>query len=719
VSSNHRGSTGAKTAEPARRRVEELEASWKFLDAGVSEIRGVGRTFLHYLEGLGINTIEDLLYHFPRRYLDRRKLSRIGDVKIGAEATVIGTVRSADVNRISRNRTITSVSIYDGSAYLYGTWFNQPYHLDRLQPGTEVVFSGKVQYRLGRLQMINPAYDILEDQTEVGRKTLHTGRIIPLHPASQKLSAAMLRRVIMRCLEQCGEIPDHLPMDIRLAHGYPSRSQALREMHFPGSRGRLNRARQRMAYDELLVMQVALALRRRHFRTTMTGIVHDQPGALIESFKKTLPFTLTAAQERAFSEIARDMSLPYPMNRLLQGEVGSGKTVVALLALLLTHESGNQGALMAPTEVLADQHFRNLTNLLTGALDLRVEILTGNTPAAHRKEILEAARSGGLDILLGTHALIQEDVEFKSLGLIVVDEQQRFGLRQRMLLKEKGNCPDTLIMTATPIPRTLSLTLYGDLEVSVIDEIPAGRPGTTTIAAGNEGRERAYAIIRDQLESGRQGFVVCPLVDVSPVVEAKAAQKEVKELKKVFPDFTIGLLHGQMGKAEKDEAMAGFREGRVQLLVSTTVIEVGIDIANATFMLVENADRFGLSQLHQLRGRVGRGEHKSYALFIFEADTEESKSRMRAIAEIEDGFKLAEADLQIRGEGSLFGTRQSGLPDLRVARLIKDYNLLVKARRDAFAIVEKDPGLEDPRHQLLRFEVARRFEESLDWLFQA
>lgn len=689
------------------------------LEASVSEISGVGKAFLRHLQALDIITVEDLLSHFPRRYIDRRKLSRIGDIKIGEEATVVGTVRGSDLNRISRNRTITSVSIYDGSAYLYGTWFNQPYHIERLQPGTEVVFSGKVQYRLGRLQMINPSYDILEDQAEVGRKTVHTGRIIPLHPATQKLSAAMLRRLIMRGLEQCGELPDHLPLALKLAYGYPSRSQALREMHFPGSLGRLNRARQRMAYDELLVMQVALALRRQHLKLTTTGIAHQPPSDLVDSFEKTLPFTLTRAQERAFAEIGREMCLPYPMNRLLQGEVGSGKTVVALMALLLTCESGHQGAFMAPTEVLAEQHHRNLTALLQNGLGVKVEILSGNTTAARRKEILDAARSGELDILVGTHALIQEDVEFKSLGLVIVDEQQRFGLRQRMLLKEKGTYPDTLIMTATPIPRTLSLTLYGDLEVSVLDELPSGRPGTRTMAAGPEGRQEAYRIIRGELEAGRQAFVVCPLVDVSPVIEAKAAEKEAKELRRLFPEYTIGLLHGQMAKAEKDEVMAGFREGRVQLLVSTTVIEVGIDIPNATVMLVENADRFGLSQLHQLRGRVGRGAYQSYGLFIFEGDTDESKRRMRAIAGIEDGFQLAEADLQIRGEGSLFGTRQSGMPDLRVARLIKDFNLLTRARRDAFEMVENDPRLEDPEHRLLRLEVARRFRENLDWLFQA
>jgi ATP-dependent DNA helicase RecG len=701
------------------RRVGELESRWQALQQPVSRVNGVGRGFLRYLHVLEIHTVDDLLYHFPRRYLDRRKLSRIGEVRIGEETTVVGTVRQVDLNRTSRNRSILSVAIYDGSAYLYGTWFNQPYHAERLQPGTEVAFSGRVQFRFGRLQMINPAYDILGDPGEVGRKTVHTGRIIPLHPATRKLSAAMLRRLIMRALDQFGDLPDHIPLDLRMAYGYPHRSQALREMHFPGSAGRLNRARQRLAYDELLVMQAALALRRQHLKLATPGIAHASPGGLVESFKKTLPFRLTNAQERVFGEIGRDMSRPYPMNRLLHGEVGSGKTVVALLALLLSRESGHQGAIMAPTEVLAEQHFQNITNLLGDGPGVRVELLTGNTAGARRREILEAARSGELDILVGTHALIQEDVEFKSLGLVVVDEQHRFGVRQRMLLKEKGACPDTLIMTATPIPRTLSLTLYGDLEVSTLDELPAGRAGTRTLVAGPEGRGEAYEIIRAELAKGRQAFVVCPLVDVSPVIEAKAAEKEARELKRVFPDYSIGLLHGQIPKVEKDAVMGDFREGRVQLMVSTTVIEVGIDIPNATVMLVENADRFGLSQLHQLRGRVGRGEHPSWCVFIFDGDTEESKSRMRAIAEIEDGFNLAEADLEIRGEGSLFGTRQSGMPDLRVARLIKDFNLLKRARKDAFEMVEKDPELKDPRHHLLRLEVARRFREDLDWLFQA
>lgn len=704
---------------PLENRSSDLEENWRALDRPVSAVSGVGSSFLRNLNSLDISTVEDLLYHFPRRYLDRRRLTHINEVRIGEETTVAGTVRSADLNRIGGRKTLLSVAIYDGTAYLYGTWFNQPYHADRLRPGTEVAFSGKVQHRYGKLQMVNPSYDILEDSQDVGRKTVHTGRVIPLHPATQKMSAAMLRRLIMRALDRFGDLPDHIPLHLRMAYGYPHRSQALREIHFPPSSGRLNRARQRMAYDELLLMQVALALRRMRLRLHTAGISHRPSGRKVAAFLEALPFDLTPAQRRSFEEIRADMSSPYPMNRLLQGEVGSGKTVVALLSLLLCVEGGYQGAFMAPTEVLAEQHFQNIEYLLDRELGVRVELLTGNTPPPRRREILEAADSGEIDILVGTHALIQGDVEFRDLGLAVVDEQHRFGVRQRMLLKEKGVRPDTLIMTATPIPRTLSLTLYGDLEVSVLDELPAGRAGTSTIVLGPPGRGEAYDIIEEEVTRGGQAFVVCPLVDDSPAVEAKAAEREARQLNKVFPGFEIGLLHGQLPKAEKDAVMEEFRAGRVQILVSTTVIEVGIDIPNATVMMVENADRFGLSQLHQLRGRVGRGSHPSHCILIFEAETEEARSRMKAISEIGDGFKLAEADLEIRGEGSLFGTRQSGMPDLRVARLTKDLHLLQRARRDARELVSRDPRLEEPGNGMLRLEVMRRYRENLDWLFQA
>ncbi len=695
--------------------IRNLEA----LTGPVTLIKGVGSGLLKHLHALDIHTVEDLLFHFPRRYLDRSKLMPIRDVRIGEEVTVVGTVREVEESTTTRGLNVLQVSLYDGTSYLHGIWFNQPYHRDRLPPGTVVAFSGKVQNRFGRLQMVNPAYDILEDVEEVGRRTVHTGRIIPLHPASQKLSSAMLRRLIARALEQFGDLPDFLPLGLRIKYEMPHRTAALREIHFPTSSARLKAARDRLAYEELFLIQVALAVRRIRLGEGEEGIAHSPPGELISSFLRGLPFSLTPAQLKAFREIVSDMTKPHPMNRLLQGEVGSGKTVVALLALLLTVENGHQGAFMAPTEILAEQHFRNLHRLLEDLPGVRMELLTGSTPPSRRREILEAAETGMVDILVGTHALIQEDVRFKDLGLVVVDEQHRFGVRQRMLLKAKGARPDTLIMTATPIPRTLSLTLYGDLEVSVIDQLPLGRAGTITYVIGPEERERAYRVMEEEMRKGRQGYVVCPLVDESQAMEVKAAEKEVKALKGTFPGLEVGMIHGQMPRQEREDVMDRFRRGEIQLLVSTTVIEVGIDVPNATFILVEDADRFGLSQLHQLRGRVGRGVFPSHCFFLFRGDSEESLRRRKAIAEISDGFRLAEADLEIRGEGSLFGPRQSGFTDLKVARLTRDLPLLERAREDAMALVRKDPGLVADENLLLRLEMERKFEGSLDWIFHA
>lgn len=700
-------------------RVDVWMRNLEALSGPVTLVKGVGSGMLRHLHALDIHTVEDLIFHFPRRYLDRSRLVPIRDVRIGEEVTVVGTVREVEESTTNRGLDLLQISIYDGTSYLYGVWFNQPYHRDRLLPGTVVAFSGKVQNRFGRLQMVNPAYDIVEDVDEVGRRTVHTGRIIPLHPASQKLSSAMLRRLIARALEQFGDLPDFLPLRLRVRYGMPHRRAALREIHFPTSSSRLKTARERLAYEELFLIQVALAVRRFRLGDEEEGIAHSLPGELVSSFIRGLPFSLTPAQVKAFREIASDMAKPHPMNRLLQGEVGSGKTVVALLALLLTVENGHQGAFMAPTEILAEQHFRNLLRLLEGFPGVRLELLTGSTPSGRRKEILEAVEGGMVDILVGTHALIQEDVRFRDLGLVVVDEQHRFGVRQRMLLKAKGMRPDTLIMTATPIPRTLSLTLYGDLEVSVIDQLPRGRAGTTTHVIGPRDREGAYRVMKEEMRKGRQGYVVCPLVDESKAMEVKAAEKEVKELRKAFPGFEVGMIHGQMPRQEREQVMERFRQGEIKLLVSTTVIEVGIDVPNATFMLVEDADRFGLSQLHQLRGRVGRGVFPSHCFFIFRGDTEESLQRRKAISEIGDGFRLAEADLEIRGEGSLFGPRQSGFTDLKVARLTRDLPLLEKAREDALALVRRDPGLEADENLLLRTEVERRFKDSLEWIFHA
>jgi ATP-dependent DNA helicase RecG len=680
-------------------------------------VKGIGSGIQKQLAGLGIETLEDLIYHFPRRYLDRSQVVPIRGIRTGEEVTVVGTVKQVSERKTARRRSLLQVSVYDGTAYLVGVWFNQPYLADRFKVGMEVAFSGRAQYRYNQLQMPNPSFDIIEDPDEVGVETVHTGRVIPLHPAGQKLSPAMLRRLIKRALDEYGDLPDPLPASLVSRYRLPSHSHSLREIHFPSGLQQLKQARRRMIYEELFILQAGLAIRRHRVRQGTRGFPHAEPGTLVGEFISSLPFELTSAQRRAFAEIAEDMRLPHPMNRLLQGEVGSGKTLVALLALLLTVENGMQGALMVPTEVLAEQHHRNLSELLRGLEKPRLALLTSSTPEGERRRILEEVGEGGLDVLVGTHALIQRDVDFHRLGLVIIDEQHRFGVRQRVLLQEKGEHPHYLIMTATPIPRTLSLTLYGDLEVSVLDEMPAGRAETETLLFRPEERDKAYELARREMDRGRQAFVVCPLVEESSSLEAKSAQSEAERLRLAFPERSVGLLHGQLKKADKDRVMSEFRRGEIDILVSTTVIEVGIDVPNATVMMVEDADRFGLSQLHQLRGRVGRGAHKSYCLLFSATDSEEAQRRLQAMRDITDGFKLAEVDLELRGEGSLFSERQSGMPDLRLARLRRDFPLLQRAREDAFRLVEEDPGLERAEHRQLLREVRRRFSRHLDWLF--
>ncbi len=693
------------------------EKNYLALSRPVSVVKGIGDNFQRRLFSMGIETLEDIIYHFPRRYLDRSNIIPISQVRIGDEVTIVGKVRKVLEKRTSKNQHILQVTLFDGTGYLYGIWFNQPFHADRLKVGAEVAFSGKAQYRYNQLQIVNPAYDIITDPEEVGTQTLHTGRIIPLHPASQKVSAAMMRRIVSSALAEYGDLPDPIPPQLVRRYRLPTHAEALREIHFPTGLSSLKRARKRMIYEELLILQAGLALRKRRIRQETTGKPHQPPDGKVESFIASLPFRLTRAQERALREIVDDMTRPYPMNRLLQGEVGSGKTLVALLALLLTVENGFQGAFMAPTEVLAEQHYRNISSMQPDGRFAEIALLTSATGEAQRRKILEGVRKGEIDILVGTHALIQKEVKFRDLGLVVIDEQHRFGVRQRVSLKEKGIHPHYLIMTATPIPRTLSLTLYGDLEVSILDELPAGRAITTTMICDSQHRESAYELVRREVGKGRQVFVVCPLVEDSAKLEAKAAETELESLRKIFPGMRIGLLHGQMKKAERDQVMEAFRNRDMDILVSTTVVEVGIDIPNATVMIVENADRFGLSQLHQLRGRVGRGTERSYCLLFTDSETEESRKRMEAMEKIKDGFKLAEVDLEIRGEGSLFSERQSGMPDLRISKLKRDYPLLIRAREDAFRIIEEDPHLEKEEHEPLLREIRRRFKGNLDWLF--
>ncbi len=696
------------------------------LDLPVSSVPGVGPGLRSALAALGIESVGDLLTHFPRRYIDRSQIRPISALKEGEEPTVVATVRSAGRRALRGGRTLVEVVVGDGTGYLSLVWFNQDWPLERLKPGFTAAFSGRVRRAFGRLQMVNPSYDLLEE----GGEPVHTGRLVPVHPATSRLSPPRVRRIVWRALNAFSRrIPDPLPRELSEKYGLPTLGDALWGIHFPSEPQAMERARARLVYEELLTLEVGLALKKKA-EEEVEGIAHLPRGPLVDAFLRHLPFELTRAQRRAMEEIAQDMSRPRPMHRLLQGEVGSGKTAVAAFACALAVQGGYQAAVMAPTEVLAEQHHRVFSSLLQAGAPgenpslfdppeaPRIALLTSSLPPSKREEVRRAAAEGRVDVVVGTHALIQEGVGFARLGLVVIDEQHRFGVHQRVKLKEKGERPDVLIMTATPIPRTLALTLYGDLDVSILDELPPGRkPVKTLVFPSSEiGREKAFKLLLGEVEQGRRAYVVCPLVEESPDLEAKAVEEEAERLKSgLLRGLRVGLLHGRMRPQEKQATMEAFRKGEIQVLVATTVIEVGVDVPEATVMLVEDAERFGLSQLHQLRGRVGRGEAPGYFLLLADPKVPEAQRRLKAVARISDGFRLAEEDLRIRGEGELFGPRQSGVPDLKLARLVEDAEWVLRARRDAFELVERDPHLRS--HPLLREAVARRFRGlDVSWL---
>lgn len=711
------------------------------LETPVAALAGWAKRSIPALRRLGVSTVGDLLHHYPRRYIDRSNVAKIGDLKIGQTATVIGTVRKVKRIFTRQRRAIVTVTIYDKTGYLDLSWFNQTWPAQRFKEGQELAVSGKVTAYRGRIRVSNPAVEIL---TGGGDETVHVARIVPVHPAGEGVSTGVIRRLVFDALERVGEIPDPLPGEVRTGHDLPALDRALADVHFPEDETAKDEALRRLKFDELYFLELGVAFRKHRVEAEAEGIAHDPPGELPDRFLEALPFAPTRAQRRAIDEIAKDMGEPKPMHRLLQGDVGSGKTVVALHAALVAIGSGHQAAVMAPTEVLAAQHYRKIHELLAGIgarsvtegapepqaslfeegpaeHTLTYALLTGAVTGNQREAVLEGLAKGAVDLVVGTHALVQEGVEIGDLSLAVIDEQHRFGLHQRIALKEKGAQPDVLIMTATPIPRTLALTYYGDLDVSVLDELPAGRqPVKTLVVRTPQDRRKAYDVVRKQVEEGRQAFVVCAAIDEGNRLEVKAAEKEAKRLQtEVFPDLRITLLHGKMRPREKDERMESFRAGEADLLIATTVIEVGVDVPNATVMLVENAERFGLSQLHQLRGRIGRGAHASYCILFDEADpdNEVAKARLEAMARSTDGFELADEDLRLRGEGTLFDIRQSGMPDLRLAQLAHDTDLVRIARRDAFATIGEDPDLSD--HPELRAELERRFADGIDWLFHS
>jgi ATP-dependent DNA helicase RecG len=697
-------------AAPEARRGTTRPVPALSLSAPVGELPGVGPKGVAALARLEIHCLRDLLYHFPRRHLDRRSVTPLADLVPGAEATVFGTVWQVQQKRSPvQGLSVTVAIIQDESGFCHAVWFNQPYLVRTLSRPGRVVFSGKVEIGPdGALQLASPE---LEFDSE---DLLHTGRLVPFYSKTEGLSDKQLRTWVRLGLAAgAGQVRDPLPAETIAGAALLDLATALSQAHFPDDDASLGRARHRLAFDELLLIQLGVLRRRREWQEGQPGLAMPAEPAALRDLLALVPFELTGAQRRVVDEIVADMARPVPMSRLLQGDVGSGKTVVAALACLVAVRSGHQAAVMAPTEVLAQQHQRTVSQLLS-PFGLRVELISGSLRRAEKTRVWRAAGAGEVDVLVGTHALIQEEGEFKSLGLAVVDEQHRFGVRQRGALRRKGYHPDLLVMTATPIPRTLALSVYGDLDVSLLDELPPGRQAIKTFPVSPDNRHRAYEFLRKQVRGGRQGFIICPLIEESGKVEARAAKAEHERLQRLFPDLRLALLHGRMAPKDKEAVMLAFRDGFVDVLVSTAVVEVGIDVPNATVMLIEGADRFGLSQLHQFRGRVGRGEHQSYCLLLSDSPGAEENPRLRAVVENEDGFALAEEDLKLRGPGEFFGTRQSGLPDLKVARL-SDVAVLEAARRQARRLDAADPGLTLPEHALLRAQVDafwRRAEEA-------
>ncbi|HJO33173.1 MAG TPA: ATP-dependent DNA helicase RecG [Anaerolineales bacterium] len=701
--------------EPAPLTASDPDATFP-LDAPLTVVSGIGPSHAETLKKIGLHCVQDALHHFPHRYVDYSALKPINRLRYRDEVTIIGSVQNTRLRRARSGKAqIVEIDFSDGTGKIPCSWFNQPWLEKQLRPGRQIQVSGRIDLFLGRKVLSNPDWEPLDV------KALHTGRIVPVYSLTTGVTAKTMRRWMHTMVSAAaGQIEDPLPAEMRTRLKLPAVDVALRGVHFPDSQQHLRDSRRRMAFSELMTMQ--LGMRRQKNRWQARG---GQALACDDNWlaaaTATLPFELTAAQQRALTAVMKDLADPTPMCRLLQGDVGSGKTVVAALALAIAARNGAQGALMAPTSILAEQHFQSVRALLSNISDLdlggdrlpAVRLLLGATPQAERDELAAGLQNGTVKILIGTHALIQQSVQFSNLALAVVDEQHRFGVKQRAALREKGSEPHLLVMTATPIPRSLALTAYGDLDLSVIDELPPGRRPVETRVIYPLERQRAYNFVRAHAKKGRQAFLVFPLVEESEKLQEKAAVAEHERLKKdVFPDLRLGLLHGKMKAVEKDAVMSNFRNGETDVLVATTVIEVGVDVPNASIMMVEGADRFGLAQLHQLRGRVGRGGQKSYCLLVSEGKNGRAPrsddlagERLKAMESTTDGFVLAEKDLQLRGPGEFLGTRQAGF-HLQWASL-SDMALIDLTINEAEMVLEQDPQLEQPEHRLLAEQAAR------------
>ncbi|NQT30821.1 MAG: ATP-dependent DNA helicase RecG [Deltaproteobacteria bacterium] len=718
-----------KSVTPPRKRVVAApEATGQSLDFPITSLNGVSTAMAAKFGHLGVKTIRDLLYFFPHRHLDYSRSIFISELTEGEEQTITANVWQSQVTMLGGRRG-TEAIVGDETGNVRAVWFNNPYIARSLPTNARVVLSGRVRLFGGRHVFESPEWELMED-----RELVHTGRLVPLYSLTRGLKPRQVRKLMKQVVDRwAGQVEDFLPLNLRERCRLVELPSAIAQAHYPEDEAAKDDARTRLAFDELFLLQLGVLGRRRKWQESQPGTPVSLDKPVLDTFLKSLPFELTAAQQKVLKELLSDLEKPRAMSRLLQGEVGSGKTVVATAALLAAAASGYQGAFMAPTEILAEQHFATVGELLSrtagevseednlrrfsGLLPrpLTIALLIGDLKQASKKAIQQRIRDGDIDIIIGTHAIIQKEVGFNKLGLAVVDEQHRFGVAQRSALRQKGFNPHVLVMTATPIPRTLALTLYGDLDLSVIDELPPGRQSIKTRWLKQAQRASAYAFLRRQVAEGRQAFIICPLVEESETIQARAAVAEYERLSRdVFPDLKLGLIHGRLSAAEKDAVMHKFRSGELDILVSTPVVEVGIDVPNATVMLVESADRFGLSQLHQFRGRVGRGSQQSYCMLLAENPSEIGRARLDLIEKIQDGFELAEEDLKLRGPGKFFGTRQSGLPDLRMAKL-SDVKLLELARTEAIRLFEQDPGLKQAEHKLLSAELARVWQAGGEW----
>jgi ATP-dependent DNA helicase RecG len=693
------------------------------LTGSLQYLKGVGPRRAADLQRAGLSTIEDLLYRFPTRYEDRGHFQTIASLKPGVAAAVAGEVLSCGVRPTRRPQfRIFEMLVRDRTGSLRAIWFNQPFLSDVFHRHQRVILFGKLELTSHGLQMQNPQYELLTDEADDqappdAEGTIHTGRIVPIYEKTGQLTAKIQRAIVHQALEGLPEqLPDPLPPAVRERQQLIDRRAALQQVHFPSNDASVDHlnafrspAHRRLIFEEFFLFQLGIVLRKRRANAERKGRAVVVTDAIRDAVRAVLPFRLTGDQKTAIREIVTDMQRPQPMNRLLQGDVGSGKTIVALMAALVAMENGLQVAFMAPTEILAEQHFFNIRRLLERSR-FRVALLTGATPARKRRETIAELAGGSIQMVIGTHALVQEEVAFRELGLAIIDEQHRFGVLQRATLRAKGLHPDVLVMTATPIPRTLALTTYGDLDVSVIREMPPGRQPIATTARPESRRDEIYAFVRRQIDEGRQAYIVYPLVEESAKVDLKAATEMADHLSQdVFPEYRVALLHGRMKQDAKDRVMGAFVRGEFQILVSTTVVEVGVDVANATMMVVEHAERFGLSQLHQLRGRVGRGAHKSYCVLLYQSPlSDQARARLQALTETTDGFVIAERDLEQRGPGDFFGTRQSGIPTLRVGDLVRDHHLMEEARREAVAALD-DPTQASALASLVNTTWEQRF----------